>query len=115
MSPCVQRTVDDHPDCYAREWDLEHEHPYEREHPLFARRLRSPWGEHWPCEEYARDTGEGGIYDRLMLACKKLYVGFSNRKGLADSLDRFIDVWSMIAETGTLRINDVETVSAVLS
>jgi hypothetical protein len=76
LSPCVQRNNDGDPDCLSREsYDAIPVTGPRTKDPLYPRRLWSPWGEHWRCEENIQEGREkhGDIIATvLLLVCKQM-------------------------------------------
>lgn len=74
LSPCVQRNNDGDPDCISREsYDAILVTGPRTKDVLYPRRLRSPWGEHWRCEENMQESRKkhGDIIATvLLLVCK---------------------------------------------
>ena len=82
LSRCVKQEGDDDPDCIPRNHLAYVSRSFtEPEDPIYVRRLRSSWGEHWRCDEAALSRGEindrtveKGWFDQLVLfrVCKQM-------------------------------------------
>jgi hypothetical protein len=81
LSPCVQHVGDDDPECTPRQYhDISLNDDQRTEHPLRARRLCSPWGDHWRCEEELLENDSEMNTNMLFLVCKLMSVDAEPRR-----------------------------------
>jgi hypothetical protein len=77
ITPCIFLDGDDHPNCFNRRTNDEDIYMNPRaSDPIYLNRLRSSWGPHWRCHEFAlqgkSENRSFGTAMSLFLVCKRM-------------------------------------------
>ncbi|KAF2650552.1 hypothetical protein K491DRAFT_128108 [Lophiostoma macrostomum CBS 122681] len=102
---CMQRGKDDDPDCESQRSNDKEIWKDPSSDPVCGRRLRSSWGPHWRCEEYAMQMQEADearhatTMVTLFHVCKRI----------------FFEVAETIADVTTFHVNDLDTLRNLVS